>query len=260
MFIVLLSFFLAIAPAILLVVYYYKQDKEKPEPKGLIIRTFIIGLISTIPAVLIESYVSPFEDLLKQSPVVYYLFDAFIVAAISEEFIKLIVIKVFIYNNIHFDEAMDGIVYTIVASLGFACMENVLFVIDGGLKVALIRAFTAIPLHAVASGLMGYYIGMAKFSDTRQKESALIRKGFWIAVLIHGMYNFLLFLSDDLSYENHPDNMTYRVISLILGYSVLPLLLISFFNLKNKIKKAIAEDIVEGRTINYPEESQKDQS
>jgi len=228
-----ISLLMAIAPSIALVIYFYKQDKRKPEPIGLIIRVFFLGFVFIIPACLIEILSDGLFNRLNGTITLYNLLKAFLVAAFVEELIKLIIVKKFVYKNLHFDEVMDGIVYTIVASLGFACMENLIYVMDGGLEVALLRAFTAVPMHAVASGIMGYYIGKAKFSENKQKENALIYKGLWFAILIHGTYNFLLFESPE--------------ISLILAFAIFPLIILTFIKLKEKIKIAIAEDLHAGR-------------
>ena len=101
---VLISLAMAIAPALILVVYYYRQDRRKPEPKGLIVKVFLFGILSTIPAILLELAVSTLEDLVSWWRLLYYLFEAFVVAAICEELIKLWVVKTVAYNNVHFDE------------------------------------------------------------------------------------------------------------------------------------------------------------
>jgi RsiW-degrading membrane proteinase PrsW (M82 family) len=224
---------LAIVPALLFVWYYYKQDKQKPEPKGLIIKTFILGVIITLPVIIVELIVNAFEGFFGWLPLLYPLFRAFVVAALCEEVFKLLIVKIYVYNKFDFDEMMDGIVYTIVASLGFACMENILYVMDGGIPVAILRAFTAVPMHALASGMMGYYIGKAKFASTKHEERSLIYRGLWIAILIHGFYDFFLF--------------SMPVLTPFIGLAIFPLLIWTFIQLRRNIKLAIKEDIKAGR-------------
>lgn len=229
----IISLLLAIAPSLILVCHYYKQDIKKPEPKHLVTKIFFIGILFTIPASILEVLCDGLFRFLDHTPIIYNFFKAFIVAAFIEEFLKLFIVKRFAYTNVHFDEIMDGIIYTIIASLGFACLENVIYVINDGLGIALIRAVTAVPMHAVASGIMGYYIGKAKFSRTREDENALIYKGLWYAVLIHGIYDFLLFASPQINF--------------ILTFGVFPLIIFTFLNLKDKIHLAISEDTMAGR-------------
>jgi len=231
---ILISFSMAIAPALYLVRYFHKKDRAKPEPKQLIVKIFILGIFSTAPVVILEGLVvGLFGRFFRWSPLLNSLFKAFIVAGLCEEYIKLRVVKKYAYNNVHFDEVMDGIVYTVIASLGFACMENILYVMHGGIRVAILRAFTSVPMHAACSGIMGYYIGMAKFAQATGEERRLMRKGFWIAVALHGLYDFPLFLSSSM----------IPVISL----SIFPLVFFTFKKLKSKIKMAIEEDSEAGR-------------
>ena len=218
-----IPFIFAIIPSILLVRYFYLKDVNKPEPVGLIIKIFLAGFICTIPIVFIEIIIDAIVQSFDFSLLIYLFLQAFIVAGLCEETMKLMVIKLFVYNNKHFDERMDGIVYTIVASLGFACLENIMYVSDGGLPIALIRSFTAVPLHAFCSGIMGYYIGKAKFSKINSKEYML--KGLVYAILIHGSYNFVLFIGG--------------IYSLI----IIPILIISYKKLKLYIDMAIKEDL-----------------
>ena len=228
------SFIMAVAPAMFMVWYYYKQDKEKPEPKGLITKVFLIGFISIIPAIIVELIFDAIAESAASVPLLYYFIKAFVVAAFVEESLKLFIVKKFAYNDIHFDEVMDGIVYAIMASMGFACFENVLYVMGGGWGVALLRAFTAVPLHAVAAGIMGYYIGKAKFAESKSKETSLIFKGLAIAILIHGFYDFVLFAMPVFGNGS--------------GLLVIPLIIGCFLFLRKKIKLALEEDVREGRT------------
>jgi RsiW-degrading membrane proteinase PrsW (M82 family) len=230
---VLISAILAIVPALFLVWYYYRQDKQKPEPKGLITKIFLLGIVVTFPVIIVELIVGYFERVFVGIPLFLVLFRAFVVAAFCEEVFKLLVVKKYAYNKIEFDEMMDGVVYTIMASLGFACMENILYVTGGGIGVAILRAFTAVPMHAVASGMMGFYIGQAKFASDKHKERSFLYKGLWIAILIHGFYDFFLFVTP--------------VLGNIWGFAIFPLLIWMFIRLRGKIKFAIEEDIQAGR-------------
>jgi RsiW-degrading membrane proteinase PrsW (M82 family) len=230
---VFIAFVLAAAPALLLLRYYYRQDRARPEPKGLVLRVFVFGLLSAFAAVPLELLVGLFQDLFRISPLLHAAFKAFIVAALVEEFLKLTVVRWFAYRSPHFDEVMDGVVYTIVASLGFACVENILYVMGGTLLTALLRAFTAVPLHATASGLMGYYVGKAKFALNTDSERRLQNRGLLMAVLIHGTYNFLLFMGPQWG---PPATL-----------GIVPLVAVAFFMLRRRIRNAMEDDRLAGR-------------
>ncbi|MBU0757664.1 MAG: PrsW family intramembrane metalloprotease [Nanoarchaeota archaeon] len=219
-------FLLAIAPALYLVYYFYQKDRKKPEPKGLIIKIFLLGILSTIPVIIIEMFLGSFENLFKD-PLIGILFRSFMIAGLTEESFKFLVVKKFAYNKVEFDEIMDGIIYVIVASLGFACLENILYVYNGGFVVGFFRAFTAVPMHAVTSGLMGFYIGKAKFAK-KKNEKYYFFMGLLLAVLVHGLYDFLVFYG---SLNN-----------IWLLFLNLPLLIGTYLVLMRMIKKAINLD------------------
>ncbi len=176
---------LALIPGLILVSFFYNKDKQKKEPRALIWKTFIIGFFSVLPALLLEILLKPLPGL--SSGYKSIALDAFVVVGLVEEGIKLAVIMLIIFPRREFDEINDGIVYTITASMGFACFENIMYSF-GPASTILIRGFTAVPLHAIASGIMGYYLG-----KTRCGEGNFILKGLFIAVMIHGFYDFCLF-------------------------------------------------------------------
>ncbi|ORC36866.1 hypothetical protein B4O97_04370 [Marispirochaeta aestuarii] len=185
---------MAIIPSLVLVLLFMRFDRRRPEPRGEILRAFVLGVFSTIPVLVLEILVDAFFSPWFTNPLYLAVLEAFVVAALCEEGIKLMVVRYFLYRRAHFNEVMDGILYTVAAGLGFACLENIIYVASGGITVALTRAFTAVPLHAVCSALLGYALGMARFAPTADEEQRLISGGLFLAVFIHGTYNFLLFM------------------------------------------------------------------
>ena len=210
----MLALVLAIIPPIGILLYYWRQDQRRPEPKGLILKIFAIGCLSVIPIGLLELGLMQVVGPLPFWPKV--LLEAFIIAALVEEFGKRWVVHRYAYGHNAFDEVHDGVLYTIVASLGFACLENILYSV-GDPSVALLRAFTAVPMHALASGLMGYYIGLAKFSGGEPERRGHFAKGLGAAVGFHGVYDFFL-MSQTL-----------------LAVLVVPLLLWGFVHLRRRL-------------------------
>jgi len=223
-----LSFALAAAPALILVRYFYRQDRARPEPKGLVLRVFLVGVLSALVAIPVELLVGLFQRSFDPGKVWYPLFKAFVVAGLVEEYLKLTVVRLTAYRAQAFDEVMDGVVYTVVAGLGFACLENILYVLGGSLATALVRAFTAVPLHAVASGLMGYYVGLARFAASKRAERTLIARGLLTAVGVHGLYDFLLFVSPQ-----------WGAWTAVL---VVPVIVVGFLALRSRMRAALAAD------------------
>jgi protease PrsW len=181
-----LSLFLAALPAALILLYFRRLDRARPEPVGLIARSVLYGFLVVIPAAALElgiGLVIPQRPSLPSK-----LFYAFAVAGLVEESMKLVFIRRYILRRPEFDERADGIVYAVCVSMGFAFVENFLY----GYRDATIlfaRAFSAVPGHALFSGIMGYFIGLSKIEPER--------KGAWVkglawAVILHGLYDFLL--------------------------------------------------------------------
>ncbi len=217
----ILNLLLAGLPSLILIAYFQHRDRNKPEPLGLIFRAFLLGIVIVFPAALIELLLD--ASIITPVPILRNLFRAFIVAAFVEEGLKYLAVKNFIFHRPEFDELTDGIIYTITASLGFAFFEN-LFYSVGGPATLIIRGFTAVPLHAAASGIMGYYIGLAKFQN-----ALALQRGLLIAVLIHGFYDFFLFQGG------------------LLSFLVIPLLIWAVLHLLKLYKSAAAADGHYGR-------------
>jgi len=212
----------AVIPAIILLIYFYNKDKQKKEPVSLVLKIFIFGFISVIPAIGIEMLLSSLiPDSTQLSNI---LIRSFISAALVEEYIKYKTVSLFALPNKNFDEIADGIVYTITASLGFAVFENI-FYSFGPVSTLILRGLTAIPLHAIASGIMGYYIGKSKFDNPNIRYKGLL----W-AVSIHGFYDFTLFFGS------------------WLPLLIIPLLFFSGMALLRLYKSALIEDRNKGRS------------
>lgn len=183
---------LAVAPIFIIILYIYVKDKYEKEPKKLLLYSFIFGaiisiIISTILYVF-SSYVLPLPD---NYSVWQQFIKAFFVVALIEEFSKYVIVRYYAQPKNAFNEPFDGIVYAVMVSMGFAAVENIMYVTNGGIHVALVRAFTAVPAHATFAILMGYFMGKAKFSNNRIKLNLI---GLSLAVLFHGTYDFFLFI------------------------------------------------------------------
>ena len=171
--------FLAIAPTLFLLLYIYRKDRYEPEPIHLIAWVFFLGALSVIPAGLIEL-------LFPEG-----FFSSAVVAPVVEETMKFLIVFLAIYRHPEFDEPMDGIVYATAASLGFATVENILYVIEGGLAVGIVRAIASVPGHVVFSCIWGFALGTAKFRPENEQRG-IILTGLIGAMLLHGIFNFSL--------------------------------------------------------------------
>ncbi len=188
-------FFLAMAPGILLVLYFYWRDKYEREPFMRLVIAFLLGMASIIPAIILELIIGgkSLFSMVNLSIAEKFIL-AFIVIGVSEEISKFIFLFFYGYRSREFNEPFDGIVYGTVISLGFATVENLLYVLPGGIFVGVSRMIFAVPGHALFGGLMGYFVGRAKFFADQRRRTRYILGGLLLAVLTHGLYDFLLFV------------------------------------------------------------------
>ena len=184
----------ALLPAIVLVVRIYKKDGVEREPVRLLLKLFGFGALSCLPASLAEQALTAVLAMLGvQNPYFAVFLDAFVVAALCEETCKFLFLRT-TWRNRAFDFQFDAIVYAVTVSLGFAALENVLYVLQYGLQTGLLRAVTAVPGHAIFGVFMGYFYGYAKLSDCwgRPGDTRIYLRLSVVAPLaLHGLYDFL---------------------------------------------------------------------
>ncbi len=179
---------LASAPVLIIAFYIYVRDKYEKEPLVFLLKALVAGMIIVLPVIYIEKYLSGFKD--SFSGLFKPAYNAFIIAAVTEELFKYLAFIILIYNNKNFNEKFDGIVYAVFISLGFALVENIIYVTGYGFQAGYIRAFTAVPGHALFGVIMGYHLGLAKFyPDERIKQFIL---ALIFPILLHGIYDFIL--------------------------------------------------------------------
>lgn len=185
--------FLAVAPAMIIILYTYFKDKFEKEPIRFLFKNFLMGaFVSVIIALILSvvaNYILPLTDELS----IYQQFiKAFFVVGLVEEFSKYVIVRFYAQKSVEFNEPFDGIVYVVMVSMGFAALENVMYVFQYGVSTGIIRAFTAVPAHATFGILMGYFMGLAKFSKNRQLLNLI---GLVVATFFHGAYDFFLFIN-----------------------------------------------------------------
>jgi protease PrsW len=182
---------LAISPGLAIAFYVFYRDKHEREPLRLLLGCFLLGALSAIPVLGTSWATGGFAWTDRPGETAAFL-NAFVYAGFIEEFWKFAVLMLFAYPKREFDEPYDGIVYAVMVSMGFATLENILYVMQGGQSLGILRAFTAVPAHAAFGVLMGYFVGLAKF---RGNSSALKLAGFASAWLLHGLYDWCLMTS-----------------------------------------------------------------
>ncbi len=187
------AFVMAMAPVWALLTFFYVRDRYDKEPRALLARLFVRGLLVTVVAAAISLLgIRLFASILPTNSWPYLLIENFLLVALVEEALKYFVVWRTAYFHPAFNEPYDGILYAITASLGFAALENILYVAQGGLQVAIMRGLLSVPGHALFAAAMGYCLGRARFSKHESKTKYYLRRALIIPVLLHGIYDLLL--------------------------------------------------------------------
>ena len=203
-FLVLLG--LAIAPGVAISTYIYWKDKFNREPGKTLIISFVLGIFCVLPAIVLEDIGSAF--LPPYGSGMNTFLYTFVVVGLSEELCKFLVLRLYSYPRREFDEPFDGITYSVMVAMGFATIENIMYVAEYGMANAFLRMFTAVPAHATFGIIMGYYVGMAKFKGN---SPGLQLTGLALAIVMHGAYDFFLMV------QNISLITMGAVVSLIIG-------------------------------------------
>lgn len=213
-------------PSVIWLMFYFKEDCH-PEPKSLLTKVFLMGIIISPIAVLfqlllvkcggvfnLKTLCLPTGIFMANSP------EFFLWSALVEEFIKFYAIKIMILNNPEFDEPIDAMIYMITAALGFAAIENTLIVFqthpDGialTINTLILRFIGATLLHALSSALLGYFLGVSWFFQHHRKK--LIFIGILVATFFHFAFNMTISI-----FEGQIVALLYTT-SLLLGMAFL---------------------------------------
>jgi RsiW-degrading membrane proteinase PrsW (M82 family) len=181
---------LAIAPALFWLWYFYQKDRYEPEPLAWTLMVYLFGIAVTIPVALIEGvFAIFFTD----------FFITVLIAPVIEEAGKYLVVRRTVYESAEFDEPVDGIVYAAAVGLGFATLENIIYVfsaletsIELAVQTGLVRALISVPGHVLFSAMWGYALGKARFLPA-SRRSAVIFSGLFLAMAAHTLFNLLLY-------------------------------------------------------------------
>ncbi|NLY19124.1 MAG: PrsW family intramembrane metalloprotease [Clostridiaceae bacterium] len=183
---------IAVIPGIALSIGLYLTDRYDREPVRLLIKLFVFGMLSAIPTIIAERLLSNlniFGGLLSIA------WTAFIVAGLTEEYFKRLVVMKLAYYHGAFNEKLDGIIYCTFSALGFATIENIMYVVSGydaDPYIGLYRGLLSVPAHMLFAVTMGYYLSLAKFSPDNRTRSFYFKRSLVIPIFLHGSFNFIL--------------------------------------------------------------------
>jgi len=199
---------LALAPGLIWLIFFLGEDR-RPEPKKMILKVFLLGMLSTFPIIILSVGLADLMVLLGLPWSLIISINIVFIAAITEEIVKYLVVKFSVLKSSECDEPIDLMIYAITAALGFATLENVLFlfpgldVLWGGTPFlhfqqlfigSVARFISGTFLHALASGIMGYFL--ARSIQSPLKKGKILWTGLGVAILLHSLYNFSIMMTE----------------------------------------------------------------
>ncbi|SCY95156.1 PrsW family intramembrane metalloprotease [Alkaliphilus peptidifermentans] len=185
-------FLIAVTPSIALGAAIYLTDRYDREPLSLLAKIFVYGALTVIPVFFVEKVLLMFNIFPGIFGIAY---SAFIVAGFTEEYFKRWVVLKGAFNSKHFNEKLDGIVYCVFSALGFATIENIMYVVfrfTGNYYVGVMRGILSVPAHTLFAVTMGYYLSLAKYTEDPKLKSVYFSRSLIIPILLHGLFNFIL--------------------------------------------------------------------
>lgn len=185
-------FVIAVTPAIAIIFGIYLSDRYDREPLKLLMLTFILGALSVIPIIIVEEFLLKLNIF---SGVLGAFYTAFIVAGLTEEYFKRLVILKLPYKTKYFNEKLDGIVYGVFSAMGFATVENIVYVVyryANNPHIGLYRGVFSVPAHGIFGVTMGYYLSLAKFDKDKKRARRNLMRSLYIPIILHGTFNFIL--------------------------------------------------------------------
>ncbi len=162
----------ALIPAVILFVRIYQLDRIEKEPHRLLGTLILCGALSALPAAGIQFFASrALADALNRRSAVFLLLDNFLVVAVSEEICKIAPVRLAAWKHPAFDYRFDAVVYSVSSALGFAAVENILYVVQSDLRTAVSRAVLSVPGHFFFAVAMGLLLSRAKQAEKTGKRA-----------------------------------------------------------------------------------------
>ena len=192
----------ALVPAAFLMVQVYRLDRIEKEPPGLLLKLALFGALSGLAAGAIEGALTRLLDVTLGGSMLRLVLENFLAVALVEEACKRWVVLKFAWNHPAFDYRFDAVVYCVFSALGFAALENILYVAEYGFAVAVSRALLSVPGHCFFAVYMGIYLGQAKMAERAMQRYYIelpdetpgqyLRASLLVPALLHGFWDFSL--------------------------------------------------------------------
>jgi len=184
---------LGILPSTIWLLFFLREDAH-PESNRTILKVFFFGVIAALYAIIFELDFGLTLDVFFPS-VSLLLLEVFIGVSLIEEFLKYLIVRKIAIKDSAFDEPVDAMLYMVIAGLGFAAIENVLYLLPAGeifdlhftVNLTIFRFLGATFLHAICSGVLGFFMALSFYR--KKNRISLVILGIFLATLLHGLYN-----------------------------------------------------------------------
>ena len=211
---------IAVLPALILLGFIYMRDRKEKPPVKLMVLLLALGAGTIIPAAIAEFIGQLIVAQTDTDHQTMLLVLCFLVIGIVEELGKYLVTVCTTWKSREFQHSYDGVIYMVCASLGFAILENILYVASGGIGTGILRAFTAIPLHCTVGVIMGalYAKGReAAYAGDRAGMIGFMAWAYIVPVFIHGLYDYLVMAA---SYEYISEAWVFLILGVMYVLSI----------------------------------------
>lgn len=221
----------SLLPVVLLMGYIYKRDTFQKEPWPLLLKALGFGVLAAMIDIPVAGFLQRVIPQPVDSTLANAIYNAFVCAAMPEEFCKLLMLYLCIWKNPNFDEYYDGLEYAAFVGLGFAGIENLLYILQGGLGLAVGRGIFAVPAHFFFAIFMGFFFSLARFHIDRRRLFLLL--AYITPVLLHGIYDAVLMYINNL----HGESDTMQEVDTLSGILYAGFLVFFFFIWRFAVRK-----------------------
>ena len=189
----------ALLPSLIWLLIFLRSDAN-PESNEMILKVFLYGMVAVIPAAIIQFGFIGFFKSLPISPFFILILSQLIGVGVVEEVSKFLVVHLMVLKSSELDEPLDVMLYMIIAALGFAALENIMYLlqaetISGILWTNLLRFIAPVFGHALWSGTIGYFLATSIYEP--KQRLGLLTIGFSLAIFLHAAFNYVIMRSAD---------------------------------------------------------------
>ncbi len=242
--------FISIMPIILMGMYINDKDLDK-EPRKLIARIFIYGILSIVPILVLETLANKYVSTENFTNYVSLFINAFVSIGLIEEGAKWVIVNKAVYYDKEFNHPYDAIIYCVFASLGFALIENLIYVFATGALLGVLRAVTAIPAHTCNGVIMGYFLGKAKKEEYNSNEKMSKKYMFYsllLPIITHTLYDFVILMQNKYTLVSF---IIFTCFLIIIGFVIVEKVSKEILNFDGTLYNSMMSKVISPNSLTF---------